>query len=107
MLWYRLVVSPSILNPPCLQLVVLRVGLRLQPSPLVRLALPQFRRLQYIAGFLRGAVGSWGVRARADATTSDAAPPAADMLSLATWVTGLALFPRGQVPPYHDLLDWG
>lgn len=64
-------------------------------------------RDKYIAGFLRGAVGSWGVRARADATTSDAAPPAADMLSLATWVTGLALFPRGQVPPYHDLLDWG
>ena len=56
-------------------------------------------RDKYTAGFLRGLEGSrW-----AFATASEAAPPAAEMLSLAICVTASALLPRGHVPPYQLL----
>lgn len=55
-------------------------------------------------GFRDGTARRGDTRVWAEEMISEAAAPAAEMLSLATWVTGIAFGVRGHVPPYQVFL---
>ena len=59
---------------------------------------------RYNDGFRDGFARRGDTRLWAEEMISEAAAPAAKMLSLATWVTGIAFGVRGHVPPYQVFL---